>query len=344
MAYDTEQDSIALDSSPVQMPESMSQAPASPFPPSTPWSTIEAASNQISAGQPVTALPKQSWTFPEQQAFTARLDAFDQQAKAARAAAQNAALDAQMFEQMSRVAKSTKDIEIAKRSIDMMGLERDIQNGVPIHEAVKRHPMGLGSGFSGALRATAPVAPPTVLKNPGMPDAYVDARGTPHFVPASAMPKPPLGTKAEAITDPDGNILGYRAPTGPSTGTIINRTPPEGKLSDQQRLRAADLRKQRDMLTEQMKGLAWEMRVKAGGPENEKYISEKQDKATAIDAELSKLEGVAPPAPAPAKKVAVPGQGTKEDPARPTTPEQFQSIPSKMWFVNPKDGKLLQKK
>ena len=297
MAYDTEQDSIGLDSSPIQMPPSMAIAqPPAVVPPSTPWSTIESASNQISAGQPVTALPKQSWTIPEQNAFNARLDAFDQQAKAARAAAQTAALDAQMFEQMSRVAKSTKDIEIAKRSIDMMGLERDIQNGVPIHEAVKRHPMGLGTSFGNTLKSTAPVTPPTVLKNSGMPDAYVDNRGIPHFVPASSMPKPPLGTTAEPITDPSGNILGYRAPTGPSTGTIISRSAPEGKMTDQQRLRAADLRKKADLINKERETLTWEARVRAGGPENESYINDKNTRLAAIESELAKLEGIAPAA------------------------------------------------
>jgi hypothetical protein len=44
------------------------------------------------------------------------------------------------------------------------------------------------------------------------------------------------------------------------------------------------------------------------------------------------------------RRVGVLGQGTREDPAKPTTQEQFDSMPSGTIFINPKDGKLRQKK
>lgn len=46
----------------------------------------------------------------------------------------------------------------------------------------------------------------------------------------------------------------------------------------------------------------------------------------------------------PQKPVAVLGQGTRSDPARPTSKEQFNSLPSGAFFINPSDGKLRQKK
>jgi len=89
-----------------------------------------------------------------------RMGQLDQQANAAKMARDQSAQDAQMFNMMIRVAKSTKDIETAKRSIDVMGLQNDIQNGIPIHEAVARHPMALGSSFGSTFKETAPVTPP----------------------------------------------------------------------------------------------------------------------------------------------------------------------------------------
>lgn len=49
-------------------------------------------------------------------------------------------------------------------------------------------------------------------------------------------------------------------------------------------------------------------------------------------------------APASAKPIAVSGQGTREDPARPETPEQMDSLPSGAIYRNPSDGKLYRKK
>lgn len=212
---------------------------------------IGTAVDQLNAGQPVTALPKQSWSIQEAQSFNAKLDAFDQQAKAAKAAAQQAAIDAKMLDQMSRVAKSTKDIEIARRNIDVMGLQSEIQSGVPIHQAVARHPLALGSGFANTLRATTPVAAPSKLEMDGMPPAVM-ANGRPYWPPASSMPAEPLSTTAVPITDPSGNVLGHRATTGPRTGTIIQRTPGEGSLTATERSENQLLMQKRNSLERQL--------------------------------------------------------------------------------------------
>ncbi len=106
---------------------------------------IGQAVEQLDAGQPVTALPRQDWSFQQAQAFNAKLDAFDQQAKAARAASEQAGRDAAMLDQMSRVAKSTKDIEIALRTQDEIGFRNSVASGVPPVQALTRFPRAASS-------------------------------------------------------------------------------------------------------------------------------------------------------------------------------------------------------
>ncbi len=212
---------------------------------------IGATVGQLNAGQPVTALPRQEWSPQQGQTFAAKLDEFDRQAKAARIAAQQAAIDAQMLNQMSMVAKSTKDIEIARRNIDVMGLQRDIQNGVPIHEAVSRHPMGLGSGFAGALRATAPQGKSTWVNAVpgGAPGHFELPSGGVSVPPSSAMGGgEPLSTQAEPITDPSGRVLGYRAATGPRTGTVLDRATAPGGVSKADSVRLAAIAREESSL------------------------------------------------------------------------------------------------
>ncbi len=121
---------------------------------------IGVAVGQLNAGQPVTALPRQEWSPAQAQSFAVRLDQFDQQAKAARIASDQAAMDAKMLDQMSRVAKSAKDIEIQRRTIDMMALQSALGKATTPQEeraALMRFgPNALGGGFAGALKATAP--------------------------------------------------------------------------------------------------------------------------------------------------------------------------------------------
>jgi hypothetical protein len=37
-------------------------------------------------------------------------------------------------------------------------------------------------------------------------------------------------------------------------------------------------------------------------------------------------------------------EGTQENPAQPKTQEDFDGLKAGMWFVNPKDGRVLRKK
>ncbi len=204
---------------------------------STPWSAIQAASNQISAGQPVTALPKEAISY-SQQPHIERLQQLDNAAQNAQLAAEQAGRDADMYDQMSRVARSVKDITIARHAIDVMGLQNDIQNGVPIHEAVTRHPTALGGGFGGAFKATMPVAPTKwIPPSAGAPGFVMDPRGTPHFPPGMEQPmaKP-------TVEDLGQGIQGVRI--SPQHYQITNKpapAPKEGSLTDIQKAQLRDI-------------------------------------------------------------------------------------------------------
>jgi len=222
-----------------------------------------------------------------------RMRQLDQQAQAARMARDMAVQDARMADQMMRVARSTKDIEIAKRAIDAMGLQNDIQRGVPIHEAVARHPMALGSGFGAALQHTAPVPKPTVVQPSGTTPGYIqDPRGNPHFFPnAPASAAVPIARQAQPITAPGGETLGYDVGGGK---TMAAKT---ATLSRQDQMKLAERYKERAKLTEEMGGIDWELKQKAGG--FEKLIADKTAKAAKLDREIAELEGGAAPAAAP---------------------------------------------
>lgn len=131
--------------------------------PVTPDWVIGEASDQISAGQPVTALPRQNDTFQSQQAWIARMDEFDRQAKAARQAANQSARDAAMLDQMGRVAKSTKDIEVAMQSQDVMGFRNAVAGGAAPFMALQRFPRAASSPLVAAMKAAeAPFTPTEV--------------------------------------------------------------------------------------------------------------------------------------------------------------------------------------
>ncbi len=170
--YDTELDAgrepiAAPDSAPAILPpgrrgDRFSQEQASD-------AEIGAAVGQLNAGQPVTALPRQEWSPAQGQSFAAKLDEFDRQAKVARAAAQQAAIDAQMLNQMSLVAKSAKDIEIQRRNIDVMRATARIRAGENPVNVMMDTPglFSTGAGYAAAVRAGTPAAPPTFGTTPG---------------------------------------------------------------------------------------------------------------------------------------------------------------------------------
>jgi len=261
----------------------------------TPDWVIGNAAGQLSAGQPVTALPKQDWSYQQQQAAVARLDQYDQQAKAAAQARDQAARDARMYDQMMRVARSTKDIEIARRSIDVMGLQNDIARGVPIHEAVSRHPMALGSSYGGAVKATAPVVPPAVVTDPVTKErAWVSGEHVTR-IPAELTA---MGTPQSA--DVDGTKMVQLAPNRWQQV----REPASGKLTDQQKSRISSLGKERDALQKEMSGFSWEAKKKAGGA-FEKEVADKEGRLQTVNQQIEQLQGgaaVAPVVTAPAKR------------------------------------------
>ena len=184
-------------------------------------------------------MPSGVWALRTTQQHHDRLQQLDQQAAGAKVARDNAARDAQMLDMMMRVAKSTKDIEIAKHSIDVMGLQNDIQRGVPIHEAVARHPMALGSSFGSTLKATAPTpATSWVPPSGGAPGYVMDPRGTPHFpTEPSVASRPPTARTAQPVTSPTGDVIGWDL-----GGGRTEFTGKEGSLTDVQKeqLRSID--------------------------------------------------------------------------------------------------------
>ncbi len=269
---------------------------------------IGQAVGQLNAGQPVTALPRQEWSPAQTQSFAARLDQFDQQAKAARIASDQAAMDAQMLDQMSRVAKSAKDIEIARRNIDVMGLQRDIQNGVPIHDAVSRHPMGLGTGFAGALRATAPAGTTSFVPPTGGAPGYVlDPRGVPHFPPGM---EPQMATPKEE--DLGGGVKGVRI--SPQHYQITHRPTEqkEGALTPVQTQRLREIDRQ-----------AHDIRVNLPARETSQEYIDAQNELRLLTLKrnkiLSEAEGAKPKAVVAPPTVAAPAGVTGTIHPMPTT-------------------------
>jgi len=177
----------------------------------------------------LTDIPGAGWAYRETVPHQERLMQLDREAQRARQAAEAAAQDAQMFAQMSRVARSVKDIEIARRSIDVMGLQRDIQNGVPIHDAVTRHPLALGSGYGSALQHTAPVTPPKwVPPSNGAPGYFQTDKGI-QIPPASAMQMTPLDASLTVAKDPEtGKRIGVWAQTSHGARRLVLDEAPKG--------------------------------------------------------------------------------------------------------------------
>ena len=311
-------------------PSHLEGEPAVPIPDEPPG--LEIPANRA------TRLPSGVVAYRETVGHHNRMQQLDQQAQAAKMARDQAAQDAKMLDMMMRVAKSTKDIVEAQRFIALRRLEQDIGSGMAPHQAFVRNPMALGSGLGTALRATTPDAAPTKLEMPGMPPAVM-ANGRPYWPPASAMPDEPLSTTAVPITDPAGNILGHRAATGPRTGTIVQRASSPGSITQEKRLVVDALRGQ---LRDVEKAIA-DNTLLSATPAVKAKIDEWTGQRDELKRKLAELVpggySIAPP-----KSVSVLGQGTRSDPARPTTKEQFNSLPSGAFFINPSDGKLRQKK
>jgi len=163
---------------PQAMPAGYSERFGSPAP------VIQAAVDQINDRLPVTALPSVSFSYDQQQAWLARMDEFDKQAKAARMAAQQAARDAQLLDQMSRVAKSTKDIEVALQQQDVIGFRNAVAGGVPPLQAFQRFPRAASAPLvSASIAASAPKPSWVAPTAAGAPGYVLDPRGVPHFPP-----------------------------------------------------------------------------------------------------------------------------------------------------------------
>lgn len=321
-------------------PSHLEGEPAVPIPAEPPG--LEIPANRA------TRLPSGVVAYRETVGHHNRMQELDRQAQAAKMARDQAAQDARMLDQMMRVARSTKDIAEAQQFIALRRLEQDIRNGMAPHQALLRNPMATGSGFGSALRATTPDAAPTKLEMPGMPPAIM-ANGRPYWPPASAMPAEPLSTTGVTLRDEQGNPMGTGFSTGPRSRTVI-RTPSAGSLTETESAENQLLMQKRRSLENQLDSIISFRGDQPKSAYNPQYQS-LTNQLGQIDAILQKRlpgafpSGTSAPAKAtPQKPVAVLGQGTRSDPARPISKEQFNLLPSGAFFINPSDGKLRQKK
>jgi hypothetical protein len=270
----------------------------------------------------------------------------DRQSAAARLARDQAVKDAQMLDQMMRVARSTKDIEVARQQIDMQGLQRELNQlgpmATPQQQAaiISRHPISashLGAGYAAALKAQVTM-PETryVAPTGGAPGYVMDPRGVPHFPPGTGQQTPHQLGELIPVRDPaTGEVIANVIATGPQTGHVQ-------KLEGAILTAPQQVQVQRARITAINAQLANAYSIK-DAKERDKFIAEKSAELNEISKTLTEMPK--PRVSAPTKKtVAVPGQGTREDPARPETDEQFQSIPAGAVYRNPSDGKLYRKK
>ncbi len=290
---------------------------------------LTAAVGQLNAGQPVTALPHQTWSLQQAQAWNAKLGDYDRRANAARIASEQAARDAALLDQMSRVAKSTKDIEVAMQQLDVQRFRNDVANGIPALQALQRSPRAATSPLVAAIKANEPIAAPTLVPpNAGTPGYVVDPRGTPHFwpgqEPSMAAPKP---------EDVGGGVSILRV--SPQHFQVVTKPPPtpkEGSLNDTQKATLTDLRREETAIRSTLPS-----RVT-----NPAYIAA-TNRLAEIKASRDAILNSAPVSGG-SSSVAVTGQGTKDDPALPQNETQMKSIPSGSIYRDPKSGKLFRKK
>lgn len=234
-----------------------------------------------------------------------RMMELDRQAAVARQAAQQAAMDAQLLNQMSRVAQSTKDIETMRRNIDIMALTRELQNAPPDqqHQVLMRHPLALGSGYGAAMHYSAP---PTVVQASGNTPGYIMANGVPHFFPGSGQSHTPLSNVAEPITDPNGNILAYRGATGPNSGAMLQRTPLPGSVTKENEMTYRSLERQLFKVEAQIAANA----TLGNAPSVKAKLDDWKKESDDLRDRLSKLNPVAYPPTPPSKSISAP-LGTK---------------------------------
>lgn len=273
-----------------------------------------------------TRLPSGVVAYRETVGHHNRMQELDRQSAAARQAAQQAVIDARMLDQMSRVAKSTKDIEIARRSIAVSAFQRDFNDltskGVPVaqalYQATARNPLAFGSGFGTALRTTTPATQFNPREVQVGPNKLVETAPNRFSFPPSTASLENQKRVGTEMTTPSGLHAVW---VGPNQIRLTEKAESK-ELTPAQLLDYADSLRFSRSPTDKAKAQAIM-----------DFIGEKVQKQ------------ITPPTVAKSgASVSVLGQGTKEDPARPETKEQFDSMPSGAIYRNPSDGKLYRKK
>lgn len=206
-------------------PGNLPGEPAVPIPDEPPG--LEIPANRA------TRLPSGVVAYRETVGHHNRMQQLDQQAAAAKMARDQAAQDARMLDQMMRVAHSTKDIEIARRSIDFMAGQKELNAGVPMYIVAARHPLMFGGSLTAALK-TAPTPQFTPREvQVGDTKLFETAPNRFAFPPASQTPKPEFNPREVQVGGrpmveiAPNRFQQVRQPTAPKQGTL---TPVESAI------------------------------------------------------------------------------------------------------------------
>jgi hypothetical protein len=177
----------------------------------------------------------------------------EQQAAAARQARDQAVHDAQMLDQMMRVSRSMKDIEVARQQIDMQGLQRDLSalgpTASPVDQAriIARHPISashLGAGYAAALKAQVPNQAIFHPAAGGAPDYFqLPGGGVSQVRPPPASSLAPQEREPAPIKDKNGNIIAWDA-----GGGHVFKAPPQGNVSKADTARLAAISREETSL------------------------------------------------------------------------------------------------
>jgi len=209
---------------------------------------------------------------------------------------------------MSRVAKSTKDIEVALRAQDEIGFRNAVASGTPPLQAFQRYPRAASAPLVSAVQAGIPAPSPKVVQLPGMAPGVQSGRYGEHFAfaPESSQTMP-LDEQMKVANDPDtGKRLGLWARTSRGARRFIP-DPVEKGLTPANRISIYN--SQARIIGAELDSLPATVALKNPKDPQHDYYKGLHDKLVHIRENLEGLEkGAAPggaPAPAPAAKKAV---------------------------------------
>lgn len=318
---------------PVAVPPSVippvAPAPSDAPVPAARWSSIGTATDQLRAGQPVTALPSQpAWSGKDWAAWQQRQAVVPQAAQAAQVQAQAMREQVELEQTLQANQAANKSLKAIQASVQFLGLRRyqnDLAAGIPVEKAIARnaplmfwtHPQSIAP----ALRAAQPAPVPSVMTDPASGErAWVSGgRVTRIPVPLPAFTTP--STTAQPVTTPEGKVLGYSAITGPRSARIISAQR-EGSLSDVEKAQLRNLEKRQAAIQKEMDSSNFQLQepLPEYKPAHDKMRSELAQITEHMNSLLGKGTPAAPatapaaaatPAPAPAKVAVIGPKGQR---------------------------------